>query len=129
MKKNMFFILGVPIVVLVFALLLAGCPNDSATPAPAPQPSPPATGNGTVNLTNQHSTDTIYWFEMKNSGIVTIGEAVSIAPYFAKQFQVPPGIYIAGVTAGGNSDLRQTTVTISSGQTVNLVYNGGLSQQ
>jgi len=109
--------------VLVFGMVVVGCGDEDTSN------NNNNTGNGTVNLQNQHGTDAIYWFEMKNGGIVTIGESVEVKPYFSKQFQVPAGTYIAGVTAGSASDLRQCTVTVSGGQTVNLVYNGSLSQQ
>jgi len=120
--KNKKTWLGVLVMVLVFVMTAVGCDDGS-------NGNNNNTGNGTVNLQNQHGTDTIYWFEMKNGGIVTIGESVEVKPYFSKQFQIPAGTYIAGVTAGSAGDLRQCTVTVSGGQTVNLVYNGSLSQQ
>ena len=132
MRKNTFFTAGVLVIMLVLALVLIGCPNDSGnnnSGNTGNTGNTGGTGNGTVNLQNEHNSDTIYWFEMKKDGIVTIGESVEIKPYFSKQFQVPAGTYIAGVTAGSATDLRQCTVSISGGQVVTLVFNGGLSQR
>jgi len=120
MKKNKGLAAGLLVTMLVLGVL-AGCPDDSGNPGNS--------GNGTVNLQNQHGTDTIYWFEMKSGNVVTIGEAVEVKPYFSKQYQVPAGTYIAGVTAGSAQDLRTCIVTVSGGQTVTLVFNGSLSQQ
>jgi hypothetical protein len=128
MKKGKILVVGLIALLTAYGLVLAGCDiggngggNNTGNTG--------NTGNGTVNLQNQHGSDTIYWFEMKNDGMVTIGEAVEIKPYFSKQFQVPAGTYIAGVTAGGAQDLRTCIVNISGGQIVTLVFNGRLSQQ
>jgi hypothetical protein len=123
MKKRLLW-LGMLVMALVFGMTVVGCDNDSTNNGNGT-----VGGNGTVNLQNQHGTDSIYWFEMKNNGIVTIGEQVEVKPYFSKQFQVPAGTYIAGVTAGSAQDLRTCIVTVSGGQTVTLIFNGSLSQQ
>ena len=136
MKKGTILIVGLIALLMACGLVLAGCANDTQDNNKGGNNSggnntgnTGNTGNGTVNLQNQHGSDSIYWFEMKNGGMVTIGEAVEIKPYFSKQFQVPAGTYIAGVTAGSAQDLRTCIVNISGGQTVNLVFNGSLSQQ
>jgi hypothetical protein len=130
--KNFFRLFGIITLAAVIGFGMAACNDgskDNSNNSNNSNNNNNNTGNGTINLQNQHSTDSIYWFEMKNGSMVTIGEVVEVKPYFSKQFQVPAGTYIAGVTAGSATDLRQCTVTVSGGQTVNLVYNGSLSQQ
>ena len=123
--KNFIRLFGIITLAVVIGFGMAACDNGSKDS----NNNNNNTGNATINLQNKHSTDTIYWFEMKTNNIITIGEAVEIKPWFSKQFQVPAGTYMAGVTAGSATDVRQCMVTVSGGQTVTLVYNGGLSQQ
>jgi hypothetical protein len=126
--KNFFRLFGIITLAAVIGFGMAAC-NDGSKDNSSNNNNNNNTGFGTINLQNQHSTDTIYWFEMKTNNIITIGEAVEIKPWFSKQFQVPAGSYMAGVTAGSATDVRQCMVTIAGGQTVTLVFNGGLSQQ
>jgi hypothetical protein len=122
--KNFIRLFGIITIVAVIGFGMAACDDGSKNNSNNNN-----TGFGIINLQNQHSTDSIYWFEMKTNSIITIAEAVEIRPWFSKQFQVPAGTYMAGVTAGSDTVLKQCMVTVAGGKTINLVFNGGLSQQ